>query len=448
MKIAMIHFRVGETDGVSLEMDKWKLQFEKMGHEVVYIAGHKTSPAVIVIPELSFKTEMHRNIFNNCYVKLSDYTEDELEKEILNYAKTVETKLQKIITEENIDLLVPNNVSSLGLNIPIGIGIANAILNTGVKVINHHHDFSWERERYSKPTCNLVSLLLKKYFPFKNKNISHCVINNIAKEQMKIRRNLDSIVVPNVFDFNQSSWVADEYNQDLRIKFGIKSNDLVILQATRIAHRKAIEMGIDVVEKLTLMKQELIGKKLYNGEIFDESSKIYYVWAGLNELEEDRYELLMKKISDSKINVIHINKYVDHSRTIRDGEKIYSLWDVYTIADYVMYPSILEGWGNQFLEAIFAKVPQVVFEYPVYTTDIKSYGFDITSLGDRYFVDKDGLFKVDEDIYHRVSLEMIDILTDKKRYEHIVYNNFKIAKNKLSYETLYSILKNVIGEIH
>ncbi len=31
MNIALTHFRVGETDGVSLEMDKWKIVLEKWG---------------------------------------------------------------------------------------------------------------------------------------------------------------------------------------------------------------------------------------------------------------------------------------------------------------------------------------------------------------------------------------------------------------------------------
>ena len=38
--IAMVHFQVGEMDGVSLEMEKWKLTFEQMGHTVTFVAGH------------------------------------------------------------------------------------------------------------------------------------------------------------------------------------------------------------------------------------------------------------------------------------------------------------------------------------------------------------------------------------------------------------------------
>ena len=34
-RIALCHFRVGETDGVSLEMGKWRQVLERLGHEVV-----------------------------------------------------------------------------------------------------------------------------------------------------------------------------------------------------------------------------------------------------------------------------------------------------------------------------------------------------------------------------------------------------------------------------
>ena len=64
--------------------------------------------------------------------------------------------------------------------------------------------------------------------------------------------------------------------------------------------------------------------------------------------------------------------------------KIYNFWDAYVFADLITYPSLLEGWGNQFLEGIFAKKPLIIFEYPVFLTDIKEKGFNIVSLGDNY----------------------------------------------------------------
>lgn len=54
MNIALIHYRVGETDGVSLEMDKWKKVLEKQGHNVMYIAGSQGTSKAIIIPELFY----------------------------------------------------------------------------------------------------------------------------------------------------------------------------------------------------------------------------------------------------------------------------------------------------------------------------------------------------------------------------------------------------------
>ncbi|HOT87697.1 MAG TPA: glycosyl transferase family 1, partial [Thermotogota bacterium] len=43
MKIGLMHFRSGFTDGVSLEMDKQKTVLEEMGHEVVFVCGELQS---------------------------------------------------------------------------------------------------------------------------------------------------------------------------------------------------------------------------------------------------------------------------------------------------------------------------------------------------------------------------------------------------------------------
>lgn len=83
--------------------------------------------------------------------------------------------------------------------------------------------------------------------------------------------------------------------------------------------------------------------------------------------EDSSYtEKLIEKAKDKNVNLKFINNIVDHSRTYRANEKVYSLWDIYTEADIVTYPSLLEGWGNQFLEAVFAKIPVLVYEYPVF----------------------------------------------------------------------------------
>ncbi len=71
-----------------------------------------------------------------------------------------------------------------------------------------------------------------------------------------------------------------------------------------------------------------------------------------------------------------------HSRGLTpDGAKVYSLWDSYVLADVVTYPSTWEGWGNQYIEAVFAKLPVLIWEYPVWQTDLGPAGFEVVSLG-------------------------------------------------------------------
>lgn len=58
-----------------------------------------------------------------------------------------------------------------------------------------------------------------------------------------------------------------------------------------------------------------------------------------------------------------------------DGQKIYTLGDVFPQADLVTYPSSIEGFGNAFLEAVYYRRPVLVNNYSSYEVDIKPKGF-------------------------------------------------------------------------
>jgi glycosyltransferase involved in cell wall biosynthesis len=65
----------------------------------------------------------------------------------------------------------------------------------------------------------------------------------------------------------------------------------------------------------------------------------------------------------------------DYRGTTKDGQKIYTLGDVYPHADMVTYPSSIEGFGNAFLEAVYYKRLILVNNYSIYEVDIKPKGF-------------------------------------------------------------------------
>ncbi|EOD01811.1 glycosyltransferase family 4 protein [Caldisalinibacter kiritimatiensis] len=446
MNIALCHFRVGETDGVSLEMEKWKKVLEKMGHNVYLVAGSLGTTDGYVIPELHYRHEVNDKFVRNAYHELTDYkNEEEFKKEVLEFAGKIEEGLTRFVKEYNIDVLVPNNIWSLGWGLPAAIAFDNVSEKLGIKCVAHHHDFYWEREKYSSPTCNFVNEILDNHFPPQHDLVKHVVINKIAQDEMKRRKSLDTTIVPNVFDFNATVWDKDDYNKGFRERIGLKENDIMILQATRIAERKAIELAIDLVGELIKDEniKELCNNLLYDGRKFDADSRIVLVFAGLPESEGKYIELLKKRAEEKNVELLFINDIIEHSRCELEGKKCYSLWDAYVFADLITYPSILEGWGNQFLEGLFAKKPMVVYEYPVYKTDIKEKGFNIVSLGDTHVVDEDGLVKVDEAIIKKAAKECIKLLTDKEYRNNVVEENFDLGKKYFSYESLEKILSGL-----
>ena len=140
---------------------------------------------------------------------------------------------------------------------------------------------------------------------------------------------------------------------------------------------------------------------------------------------------------------------VKHSREDNPNKKIFSLWDSYVYADFVTYPSIWEGFGNQLLEAVFAKLPLVVYEYPVYKADLKSSGFNLVSLGDQIKgKDKNGLLTIEQKKIKSAADKIIELLLDNKKRQQMVNHNYSIAKNNYSYDVLADMISDIFKNLN
>ena len=446
MNIALCHFRIGETDGVSLEMKKWKKALAMLGHNVYYLAGSKGTSEGYIIPELHYQDAQNNKLVKNAYQELTDYNDqDELKQAVLNTAGNIEKSLQEFIKEYRIELLVLNNIWSLGWGIPAAIAFIKVSKELGVKCIAHHHDFYWERKYYSKPTGSVVKEILQNYFPPDDELFTHVVINSIAQAELKRRRGINSIVIPNVFDFKQPLWKIDQYNHDLKTSLGIGAADLVILQATRVAERKAIELAIEVVSQLEERRLELNGF-LYDGRVFGEDSRIILLIPGLLEAEP-KYINFLKKLAEQRgVQICWANSLIKDCRLESEEKKYYSLWDAYAIADLITYPSILEGWGNQLLEGLFAKKPMVIFEYPVYQSDIKEKGFNCISLGDTYHYQENGYVHLSVERITEAATQAICYLKETNRREQMVERNFSLGEKYFSEQVLKYLLEDLLNK--
>ncbi|MFX1532755.1 MAG: glycosyl transferase family 1, partial [Promethearchaeota archaeon] len=275
MRIGMVHFRVGDLDGVSLEMDKWRVVLERMGHKVSYLAGSVGQTDGYAVPELSLNFEPALLIQKNAFTEFTDFkTEDEFESHITALTKQIQQKIQHYIDKFEIEFLIPNNMFGLPMNISASLALFEVIKENKLSGIALNHDFYWERKVYN-PTVPLIQQYLDEFFPPKLSGIKHVVINSLAQKALEQKKGIQSSVVPNVFYFDEKPWEKDDFNCDLRERLNIDPSDIFVLHATRIIRRKGIELVIDLLEELSKKEnlRKLQEKPLFDGRKFSQHNK-------------------------------------------------------------------------------------------------------------------------------------------------------------------------------
>jgi glycosyltransferase involved in cell wall biosynthesis len=444
--IGIFHYQVGRTDGVSLEIEKWKRVLEEMGHTVHLCAGDLGAAEGTLIEEMYHHRPDAERLNYNTFHELRDYPDDAAyQADLFGLADVIERKMRDFVEEKGIDFLIPQNVWSVAASPPVGIALARVMRELQLPALAHNHDFYWERTGGLALTCATAIELTQKYLPPRDPLARHVVINSLAQRELAERKGIESTVVPNVFDFDAPPWQPDEYNRDFRARIGLRENDVFILQATRIVARKGIELAVDFVKALDHPKRRAILKErgLYDGRPFDDDSRIVFVLAGYarDDVTGGYVTRLRQKIARSGVDALFIEDIIGGQRQTRAGEKIYSLWDSYIYADFVTYPSLWEGWGNQFLEALRARLPILLFEYPVYRADIKDKGFRVVSLGSEIQERDDlGLAQVAPETIEAAADQAVELLTDGRLRQETVEHNFRLGREHYSPKSLQGYL--------
>ena len=450
--IGIFHYIANFTDGVSLEMNKWRRVFEEMGHTVHLCAGKFGSAEETVIEEMYHHRPDARLLNLNTFKALSDYPNEGVYRaELYRLADTIEEKIAAFVEEKGIDFLVPQNVWSVAANPAVAIALTNIMRRYKIPALAHNHDFYFERTDGFALTCATAADLADRYLPPRDPLAKHVVINSLGQRALWERKGIPSTVVPNIFDFDTlaAPWEPDDYNRDFRQRIGLREKDIFVLQATRIVTRKGIELAIDFVKALDAPQRRAILQQrgLYDGRTFDEDSRIVLVLAGyaLDDVTGRYKSLLEHKARQLGVETRFIEDMVGERRATRNGEKIYSLWDTYVYADFVTYPSLWEGWGNQLLEAIRAKQPILLFEYPVYRADIKDKGLRVVSLGGEISGrDEYGLVQVAPEIIEAAADQAVELLTNPHLRRETVEHNFRLGRKHFSMDALYIYLEQLI----
>jgi len=408
--IGFVSTRFAGTDGVSLESSKWADVFEDNGYRCFWLAGEvdREPEKTLLVPEAHFQHE--HNLWINHHVFGKKGRAQPVTQTMHDMRTALKHKLHEFINEFNIDLLIAENALTIPMHVPLGLALTETIAETQLPTIAHHHDFYWERVRFS---VNAVSDYIRMSFPPNLSNIRHVVINSDAQEQLALRTGISSTIIPNVLDFENPPKLSWRRMKIFRESMGLAPDDRMILQPTRIVQRKGIEWAIDLVKSLKDDRNKLV----ISHEAGDEGLE-YAEW-------------LKEYACDFGVDLRLVSiKIADPLSKNGNGRGKYSLWDVYPYADFITYPSLYEGFGNAFLEAIYFKKPILINRYATFVRDIEPLGFDLAVM--------DGFLS--KKTVHNV----LEILESSKRRKRMVTHNYQIATHHYSYSVLRNQLTSII----
>lgn len=439
-RIAIISGKLGDVDGVSLEADKWIDILSAQGHEIFTIAGMYRQPVFgvpedrqILLKSISFDSAEQEYFETLVFPYMSkrpphfnDARMAEIQNELESAGAEVGNHLYEIIQDNKIDVIIAENTNAMPMSLLAGIAVYRLATIRRVATIFHHHDFWWERSRFSD---NYIDPLLNRIMPPSDLGTEHVVISSYASHILKSIKRVNPRVVPNCEDFDNPA-VLDDWNSDFRSELGFTEDDLLIVQPTRIVPRKRIEDSVRLVGFFMKAYPELAPRvqfivSLYQGDELDGS---YIV--GIKELAESlgvRLHLIADRVASRR-------------ETNKQGQKLYTTRDVLVHADLATYLPVWEGFGNAYLEAVSCRVPIVTTTYLVYKTDIQGAGFRGPEVRDHY--DEEGRLEIPDSVL----AEMHKILTNRDYRDEIADHNFSVGKNEFGFDTLRAGLSCLISE--
>ena len=400
-RIGFISTRFSGTDGVSLEAGKCAAVLERSGHACFWFAGvlDRAPDKSFPVPEAAIQHEKNQWIDQQVFGRKR--RDSAVTDTIYALKIGLKKQLKEFVRHFRIDLIIAENVLSNPVHIPLGLALTETIAETQIPTIAHHHDFYWEKPRY---LVNAVGDYLRMAFPPNLPTIEHVVINSAAQEELALRAGISSAIIPNVQDFENPPVINQKKYRQFRASLGYEPDDVIILQPTYIIPRKGIEHAIQLVEELGDPRYKLLITHEVEAEAYE-----YGIWLQESALQRGVDLQMVNTSSDDPAS------FEPHGRQI-------SLWDVYPHADFITYPSLYEGFGNAFLDAVYFRKPLLINRYATFVRDIEPKGFD--------------LIPMDGYLNRKTVSRVKEILTSPELRERMVNTNYDIGLRHYSFAVL------------
>lgn len=439
-RIGIVSGKLGGVDGVSLEVDKWIAILNELGHEVFTIAGVYTQPLSSLpkerqhtIPDFRFDSDFQRRVESQVFPHMNNRPYHPSPLELRQLIEQIETRgrelgeaLYDIVKAHRIDLLIGQNTNAMPMTILGGVAMYYVATTQRVATIFHHHDFWWERSRFSN---SRIEALLTKIMPPVDLGVEHVVISSYAAHILASLKRVSPRIIPNCEDFEHPVGL-DGYNRSFREDFGFSDEDILVVQPTRIVPRKRIEDSVALVGRLAQRYPNLRDRLQY----------IISLYQG-DEPDEEYIEVIRRQASHWNVQFHIISERVRSVRsTDEEGRKLYTNRDVLANADLVTYLPIWEGFGNALLEAVAARVPVVTTTYLVYKTDIMVSGLKNIEVRDTY--DEGGALLIEDEVLDAI----YRILHDRDARTALVEENFAVGIREFGLARLREHLEELLAD--
>lgn len=411
--VGFVSTRFSGTDGVSLETQKWATVLERMGHPCFFFAGVADTPAERsrVVPEAFFDHPQVHPLQELAFTET--VRSPALTQRIRELTAYLKVQLLAFVQEFEIGMLVVENALTIPMHLALGLALTELIAETGIPTIAHHHDFYWERQRFLH---NCVDDYLAMSFPPRLPAIRHVVINSLGAQQLSLRTGCHATLIPNVMDFDCPPPPLDHYGRTLREVLALAPDERLVLQPTRIVQRKGIEHAVELLSRLGCKARLVISHM--SGDEGDEYCQRVQAYAAL-----------------LGVPLAFVANHIDDQRgQDAQSQPIFGLGDIYQQADLVTYPSLIEGFGNAFLEAVYYRRPIVVNTYPIFDMDIAPKGFQVIAFQD-YITDQ-------------TVQAATQVLLNPDLAAAMAEHNYTIAREHYSYTTLERQLHLLLDDLH
>ncbi|MGH3732564.1 MAG: glycosyltransferase family 4 protein [Acidimicrobiales bacterium] len=198
-RLAVVSFRLGSTDGVSVEAAKWIEAFRSLGHHVTTLAGE--GEADVVMSELAIRATCAPDS-----VKVAEALRD-------------------------AELVVVENMASLPLNVAARDLLYRLLWDR--PALLHHHDLAWQRPEWAKEPP-----------PADRPRWRHVTINDLSRRELR-ERGVVATTIRNTFDPDPPRGRRDA----TRNLLGLFDERLILLP-TRAIPRKNVEGALRLAKEL------------------------------------------------------------------------------------------------------------------------------------------------------------------------------------------------------